>query len=447
MNSSPAECSFVWRHLGGAGLLVLIVLAAWATGAARAQTPDLQQYRIVVGDKINVAVFGQPDLSGEATVDQNGNLRLPVIGDVRATSLTASELEKSIGRSLEQGYVRTPVVSVKIAEYRPIYVLGMVRTPGLYPYREGESVLAAIARAGGLGAPEQIGAGTDLFQTDERVRVLEVGRAALLIKRSRLLAQQNNEDRIEFPDLSGLPVDPARLVQIRDGEQHAFAAERQAERQETETLEKQLPQLQAAIESLKQQETLEIRQRELNQQLIGDYEQLAKSGLARKPTYIEIKREEARIEEAIARLKSEALKAELAIGDLRFKMAELHNNYQRRVITELRETDRALLELTVTLPSARRAHVARARQIGWLTTEEGQQPSLAVIRGKNRQAVIVNFVLQPGDIVQVGLLGPTSSELSGGPAVPSEAGPVESTQSTAKAVSGAERSQRLGVAR
>ena len=103
-----------------------------------------QAYRIGVGDKIGVVVIGQPDLSGEATVDQSGNLRLPVVGDIHAANLTPSELEKSIGQSLEQGYVRRPKVSVKITEFRPIYVLGMVRTPGLYPFQQGQSVLAAI---------------------------------------------------------------------------------------------------------------------------------------------------------------------------------------------------------------------------------------------------------------------------------------------------------------
>ena len=110
-------------------------------------------------------------------------------------------------------------------------------------------------------------------------------------------------------------------------------------------------------------------------------------------------------------MKSEALKSDLAIGDLQFKIAELHNNYQRRTITELRETDRSLLELTVTLPSAQRARIARARQIGWLTTEHGQPPPLVVIRTKDsttsRHDATVDFRLQPGDVVQVGSLLPT----------------------------------------
>src|SRR5262245_59313864 len=119
------------------GLLILSMLAAGSAFPVWAQTPAAQQYRVVSGDKIGVAVFGQAEFSGEATVDSNGNLRLPVIGDIPAAGLTLGEVEKKIGRALEQGYVRRPVVSAKVVEFRPVYVIGMVRTPGHYPYREG----------------------------------------------------------------------------------------------------------------------------------------------------------------------------------------------------------------------------------------------------------------------------------------------------------------------
>src|SRR5262249_15804398 len=137
--------------------LASTVLCAWPIDSGKAQSADpqaSQTYRITAGDKIVVTIFGQPDLSGEPTVDQGGNIRLPMVGDISAANLTLSELEGRISRALAQGYVRNPVVSTKIAEFSPIYVLGMVRAPGLYPYREGLSVLAAIARAGGIGSSE-----------------------------------------------------------------------------------------------------------------------------------------------------------------------------------------------------------------------------------------------------------------------------------------------------
>jgi polysaccharide biosynthesis/export protein len=355
------------------------------------------------GDKIGVVVFGQPDLSGEATVDQSGNLRLPMVGDIHAADLTLSELEKSIGQSLEQGYVRRPVVSVRIAEIRPIYVLGMVRRAGLYPYQQGQSVLAAIARAGGIGVSEQTGTGGDLIQADERVRMLEISHATLLARRARLMAQHNGDERIIFPDVAGPLVDPARIAQIRDGEQRAFEAERQAERQEVEELQKQLPRLAAEIALLKQQGDLELRQR--------DRTMRSAAGLVRKQIFIEVKREAARIERNIERLKSQALQAELAIGDLQFRITELRNNYRRRVMSELRETDRSLMELSVALPAARHLRAARTRQIGWLTGEQGQPPPvIAVIRARRAMPVTydaaADFQLEPGDLVQVGSLLP-----------------------------------------
>jgi polysaccharide export outer membrane protein len=257
------------------------------------------------------------------------------------------------------------------------------------------------------------------------VRLLEISRASLLAKRARLIGQQKGDNEIKFPDMSGLLVDPARIVQIRDSEQNVFLMERQAKDQEIDALQKQLPRLNAEIASLKRQGDLERQQRDLHQQLIADYEQLNKSGHARKLTYIEVKREEARIESNIARLQSETLKAELAIGDLQFRITELHNSYQRRVTAELRETERSLLELTISLPSAYRMRAARARQMGWLTAELAQPPSITVVRAKGTTTVkhdaAVDFLLQPGDVVQVGSLLPPALELPADqPGVPQE---------------------------
>ena len=95
---------------------MFVILHPWAIDLATAQSPATQTYRIAAGEKISVTVFGQPDLSGESTVDQSGNLRLPIVGDIYAVNLTLNELESSIAHSLEQGYVRNPTVSAKIAE-------------------------------------------------------------------------------------------------------------------------------------------------------------------------------------------------------------------------------------------------------------------------------------------------------------------------------------------
>ena len=80
-----------------------VILHAWSIDPATAQPPAPQAYRITAGDKIGVTVFGQPDLSGEPTVDQSGNIRLPMIGDIHAVNLTLTELEESIAQALTPG--------------------------------------------------------------------------------------------------------------------------------------------------------------------------------------------------------------------------------------------------------------------------------------------------------------------------------------------------------
>src|ERR1700748_3819240 len=115
MSSIPGQVQgrhMHWRGLAYATMFFISLYAyAGTIGPAAAQAQ--QGYQIAPGDRIGVTVIGQPDLSGEATVDQGGNLRLPIVGDIRAVNLSPSEHEKSIATSLDQGYVRNPVVSVK----------------------------------------------------------------------------------------------------------------------------------------------------------------------------------------------------------------------------------------------------------------------------------------------------------------------------------------------
>lgn len=398
-------------------LLFLLSLELGTLNQAFAQAQRASAYQITAGDKLAVTVFDQKDLSGEFVVDQTGNIRLPIIGDIAAAGLTASELEANIARALAQGYVRDPVVSLRVSEFNPINVVGLVRQPGVYPYRQGMLVFGAIAQAGGIGTTENRQATLigEVLQTDERVRVLELNRAALMAKRARLIALSQDDDEIKFPDISADAADPSRVARILENERRDFEAERTARQQQIGLLEGQIPRLQAQLNWLKEQKALELKQRNLNQELISDYENLMKTGLTRKPPYIEAKREESRINSQIARLESEMLRSELAISDIQFKVGDVRGVIQRRISTELQDTERALLELTVTLPSARRAKAVRTQQIGMMSVEEAQQPTIFVIRQKDgrslKNEVALDFALLPGDIVQVGSLFPPTDKV------------------------------------
>lgn len=111
--------------------------------------PD-DAYHLGSGDKVHVAVFGQPDLNGDFTVDGAGFVQLPLIGSVKAAGLTVSEFQKEVTIKFSDGYFVNPNVAVDVVSYRPFYIIGEIRAPGQYPYVNGMSILNAVALAGGF---------------------------------------------------------------------------------------------------------------------------------------------------------------------------------------------------------------------------------------------------------------------------------------------------------
>ena len=107
-------------------------------------------YKLGSGDRVRVTVFGQQDLTGEYLVDGTGTLAFPLVGQIHAGSLTASELAQAIVSKLKPDYLKDPKVSVVVLTYRPFYILGEVKAPGSYAYVSGMTVISAVALAGGF---------------------------------------------------------------------------------------------------------------------------------------------------------------------------------------------------------------------------------------------------------------------------------------------------------
>jgi polysaccharide export outer membrane protein len=123
--------------------------AAFATGAPSPAYGGAD-YRLGTADKIRVIVYGETDLGGEFQIDATGEVRLPLIGQIKAGGLTAHDLETSIAAALADGYLNDPRVAVEVLTYRPFYVVGEVLKPGEYPYAVGLTTASAVALAGGF---------------------------------------------------------------------------------------------------------------------------------------------------------------------------------------------------------------------------------------------------------------------------------------------------------
>lgn len=107
-------------------------------------------YRLSAGDKLSIAVFGEPDLGGAFAVSGEGKIAPPLIGDVYVLGMSAAEVQTTLENRYREGFLKDPKVQVQFLSYRPFYILGEVKTPGEYPYDSGMTVVKAVALAQGF---------------------------------------------------------------------------------------------------------------------------------------------------------------------------------------------------------------------------------------------------------------------------------------------------------
>ncbi|MDO7844603.1 polysaccharide biosynthesis/export family protein [Sphingomonas immobilis] len=121
--------------------------SAAVQAAADNGSPD---YVLGVADRVRITVYNETQLTGEFPVNSNGFISFPLIGDVRAQGLTATELARGLEKKLGDGYLIDPRISIDVLTFRPFYILGEVSKSGEYPYSSGLTVVNAIAKAEGF---------------------------------------------------------------------------------------------------------------------------------------------------------------------------------------------------------------------------------------------------------------------------------------------------------
>ncbi len=180
---------------------VLTLLLSVATQDLAAQPAVPSDYTIGSQDILRITVLGHDDLTQSVLVQGDGTISYPLVGRVKASDLTTSELEKKLVELLGSRYIREPQVTVTVQEYRSksVFVVGEIARPGTYPLARVLSLVEILAKAGPLNAvaaaevvivrspdgatgpllPPEPGAGGDTRQLEVirvNVRELEAGR-------------------------------------------------------------------------------------------------------------------------------------------------------------------------------------------------------------------------------------------------------------------------------
>lgn len=115
-------------------------------------------YGVTAGDRVIIGFYTAAgdeilEITGERTVDGEGNLFLPYVGTVSVEGMDAPALRRRLAQ-LYQDYYDQPVVDVEVR--LRVSVTGTVQRPGTFFLDPTSTLLQAVAEAGG---EQQVGGG------------------------------------------------------------------------------------------------------------------------------------------------------------------------------------------------------------------------------------------------------------------------------------------------
>lgn len=156
------------RRGGLAGALLLMWLSAtpvWAQEKPKEQktpkdvsspqvpatAPVSTSYLIAPDDVLAIDVWKETEISRTVPVRPDGKISLPLLNDVQAAGLTATDLASAITEKLKK-FIANPQVTVIVTAVnsQKVYVLGEVLRAGVLPLLPSMTVLQAISSAGGF---------------------------------------------------------------------------------------------------------------------------------------------------------------------------------------------------------------------------------------------------------------------------------------------------------
>lgn len=112
---------------------------------------DVFRFIVGPGDEIAVKVWRNDDLNRDVRVDPSGNISLPLVGKVKASGLTISQLREEVTLRLSKYFVDPQVdINVSNLKSQKVYVLGEVKSPGTFDWQANMPAWEVISKAGGF---------------------------------------------------------------------------------------------------------------------------------------------------------------------------------------------------------------------------------------------------------------------------------------------------------
>ena len=162
-------------------------------------------FKIGYGDVVEVRLTGKLEAAYQITVDREGSILIPLIGNVRIADMTIDEAGQVVKEKVDEKYsnVESHLYLASVQDIR-IYALGNVVAPGSYALSPFCSLVQALIKAGG---PSETGTLAD-------IRVLRNGEqvASLNIYDFLFKGDQSNNVRLSHGDTLFVPNIKGRIA-------------------------------------------------------------------------------------------------------------------------------------------------------------------------------------------------------------------------------------------
>jgi protein involved in polysaccharide export with SLBB domain len=118
----------------------------------KAQSYFNPEYKIAVGDTINLKIWGSFELELDTQVDTQGNIFIPKVGTVPVAGVSNKDIVSTITAKVRKSYNQKIYVYANVATFQPVWVFvtGNVNQPGLYQGMASDSVIQFIDKAKGI---------------------------------------------------------------------------------------------------------------------------------------------------------------------------------------------------------------------------------------------------------------------------------------------------------
>ena len=404
------------RCLAGCSLAILVATASGSSATAAA-------YRLEPGDVVEFSVASAPELRQRAPVSLDGEVSLPLIGQVRAAGRPVADLRRTIEELLptkvhrkraEDGREYPVIISpdaftLTIVEYRPVYLNGDVAKPGEQAFRPGMTVRQAVALAGGYDLMRFRMGNPFLDQADLRseydVLWTQFAKEDALI--ARLQAELANKGDIDRKKLAKTPVSPSVALQIEALEIEQLKLRNADFQKERVYLQEAMKKEDGRIGLLSDQQKKEREGTENDASDLARVQDLFQKGAVPITRVIEARRSillsSTRVLQTIAQLSQ----VERERDDVGRKLQRVDDQRRLSLLKDLQDAGVRLDTLRTRLEAVSEKLMYTGVIRSQLTRGKGAKPELTIVRkGENGRQQLPgdeDFELAPGDVVEVSL--------------------------------------------